>query len=236
MPIFSLFALIYKPFEAARAAAVVLSKRKCLTAKYSKQGPQRTRRSAGLWKSWSRRRLERNEVDPLFPIPNSRDSSFAARYGFIRAERRPGVDAQRKMHSGDESGGLQRYIDDGVSGYWIDDLATDLPRLIRLLEVDPARATGRRLGRLLSPLRSPRVSVRSCCPRPLAHGAGIRARAALARRRLRALGPPGRRESRDARCALPLRRRGRRPARARVRPPGGPADRSIMRGFSPADR
>ena len=81
-------------------------------------------------------------MDPLFPIPNSRDSSFAARYGFIRAERRPGVDAQRKMHSGDESGGLQRYIDDGVSGYWIDDLATDLPRLIRLLEVDPARATG----------------------------------------------------------------------------------------------
>lgn len=41
-----------------------------------------------------------------------------------------------------KNGGLQEYIDDGVSGYWINDLAHDLPRLIRRLEEEPGRAEG----------------------------------------------------------------------------------------------
>jgi glycosyltransferase involved in cell wall biosynthesis len=41
--------------------------------------------------------------------------------------------------------GLQEYIEDGVSGYWIDDVARDLPGCIRRLEAQPglAEAMGR---------------------------------------------------------------------------------------------
>ncbi|HMK21059.1 MAG TPA: hypothetical protein VK466_01920, partial [Terriglobales bacterium] len=38
------------------------------------------------------------------------------------------------------TGGLEDYIEDGVSGYWIDDLGRDVPALIRKLENDPGGA------------------------------------------------------------------------------------------------
>jgi glycosyltransferase involved in cell wall biosynthesis len=38
------------------------------------------------------------------------------------------------------TGGLMEYVEDGVSGHWIDDVARDLPECVRQIEADPHRA------------------------------------------------------------------------------------------------
>jgi len=38
------------------------------------------------------------------------------------------------------AGGLMEYIEDGVSGYWLDHVARDLPACVRQIEADPRLA------------------------------------------------------------------------------------------------
>jgi hypothetical protein len=66
--------------------------------------------------------------------------SIAARHGFGRAERGAHPDAQRQVRAGHEGGALREYIEHSLSGYWFDEVAEDLPGLIRRLEEEAGLA------------------------------------------------------------------------------------------------